>query len=166
MIGIENSCDPKKLGKVIIASRNEMRAFYGLAASDKEEILWDVIWKFEVEKGKYPVSVYARYCRNKVISRLTYMTAQKRKNSKVVDGVRVYFDDISLNIKVGDEEDMEYGDFIPTKDRGISELELIASIELKTPELVAAVQRVLGGGTLTRKEKVALRLIFDKEDLI
>ena len=158
MIGIRNSCDPERLRKVLVASRSVMKGFYGLTPEDKEDILIDVMYRFEVDKGRFPVSVYARHCRNKVIGFLGKKTAQKRMAQKKVDGVTVYFQDVSLNARIGEEEDAEFGDFIPVdSDFSIDEVELMADIERKTPDLAPLVRRVLQGDTITRQEKRKLR---------
>lgn len=158
MIGIKNSCDPERLRKVMVASRLVMKGFYGLTPEDKEDILIDVMECFEKDKGRFPVSVYARYCRNKVIGFLGKKTAQKRMAQKKVNGVTIYLQDVSLNMHVGDEEDAEFGDFIPVDiDFSIEEVELMADIERKTPDLAPLVRRVLQGNTITRQEKKKLR---------
>lgn len=158
MVGIKNSCDPQRLRKVMVASRLVMKGFYGLTPEDKEDILIDVMECFEKDKGRFPVSVYARYCRNKVIGFLGKKTAQKRMAQKKVNGVTIYLQDVSLNMRVGDEEDAEFGDFIPVDgDFSIEEVELMADIERKTPDLAPLVRKVLQGDTITRQEKKKLR---------
>ena len=158
MVGIKNSCDPEKLRKVLAASRATLKGFYGLTAEDREEILMEVVYRFEVDKGRFPVTVYAWHCKNKIVGFLGKKTAQKRMAQKKVDGNIVYLQDISLNTKVGEDEDMEFGDFIPVdSDYSIEEVELMADIERETPDLAPLVRKVLQGETITKQEKKKLR---------
>lgn len=169
MIGIELSCNPEKLKKTLAQCRVAMKGYYGLSKEDKEEVLVSVAYRFEVDAGKFSISTYVRHCKNKVIDIFQNRTAKKRRAQAVIDGKTVYFDDISLNLKVGEEEDMEYGDFIPKEDMSLREVEIIADIERKAPEFSPLVKKVLMGLKLEADEKQMLRKlrnVIKKEDLI
>lgn len=163
MVGFATSCDPQRLQKVIAVSKVVMRGFYGLTPQDKEDILIDVMYRFEVDQGRFPISVYARHCRNKVIGFLGQKTAQKRMASKIVDGTRVFFNDVSLNTVIGEDEDMEYGDFLAVQDDSLARAELEAQIEMTAPELLPLVQKVMEGDKLTRKERTLLQKALKKD---
>lgn len=163
MVGIQMSCDPEKLKKVLVTSRLVMRGFYGLTEQDKEDILLDVWYRFEVDRARFPVAVYAKHCRNKVIGFLGKKTAQKRMASKIIDGVRIYLEDISLSTRVGEDDDMELADFIPADNSAFLEAELLADIERVSPDIVPAVRTLLHGGQLDRQDRRRLRSILSKE---
>lgn len=158
MVGIEQSCDPERLKKVLVRARIQMRGYYGLTEEDKEDILVDMMYRFEVDKGRFPLSVYDRHCHNKIVGFLAKKTAQKRMAQKVVDGTRVFFPDVSLNIKIGDEDsDDTLENFIPAEEDSFAEVELLSDVERLTPDLVPLVRRVLSGDVLTSAERKALR---------
>lgn len=165
MVGIETSCDPTRLQKVIAVSRVVMKGFYGLTPEDREDILMDVMYRFEVDEGKYPVSVYASFCRNKVIGFLGKKTAQKRCASTVVDGNRVFLEDVSLDLTLGEEDDVAFGDLLPTTDDGFARSELLTQVEMSAPDLRPLVERVLQGDKLSRTEKGILRRRISKEQI-
>lgn len=165
MVAMAMSCDPQKLEKVMAVSRLVMKGFYGLTEEDKEEIMLDVWYRFEMDQAKFPVAVYARHCKNKVIGFLGKKTAQKRMAQKIVNGTRVYFEDVSLNLIVGDEQDTEFGDMIAADDSEIAEVELLAEVEMRAPELVPLIKRVLQGDALSREEKSLLRKKLKKDNL-
>lgn len=158
MVGIQTSCNPDRLRKVLAKSRAVMKGFYGLSPEDKEDILIDVMYRFEVDQGRFPDTVYERHCKNKIIGFLGKKTAKKRMAQQKVNGVTVYLQDVSLNMKIGEEEDMELQDVIASDtDYSIQESELLSDIERKTPELIPSVKRVLQGEKLTKKEKRVLQ---------
>ena len=166
MIAIEYSCDPEKLRKVLIISKAVMKGFYGLSKEDKEDILIEVIAQFEKDGARFPASVYGRYCRNKVLGFLAMRTAKKRMAQSVVGGKVVYWHDISLSMAVGDEEDMEFANLLPQEDYGIAEVEVLAMIEKKAPDMLEAVKGVLRGEKLTRQERARLKKVISREDLL
>lgn len=164
MIDITGSCNPEKLRKVLMASRVVLRSFTGLTKEDKEEILVDVCYRFEVDKAKFPISVYMKHCRNKVIGFLGKKTAKKRMLQKVVDGKVVYYETLSLNAKVSDDdEDKEFGELVSAKDNSFLEVELLADIESKAPEYVPLVKAVLSGEKLTAPQKKALKKLMERQ---
>lgn len=162
LVGLTTSCDYEKLKKVIVASRLTMTGFYGLTAEDKEDILVDVMYRFELDKAKFPVSVYARYCRNKIIGYLARKTAKKRMNQVLVNGKVVYIQDISLDARMDDESDAEIIDFIPTEDDRLRLVEFRLDIEQTYPKLLPYVDKVLEGDKLTRWDKKAVRKILEE----
>lgn len=166
MIRIEESCDPKKLKKVLIASRAVLKMFYGLSSGDKEDILMDVCYRFEADKAKFPVSVYASHCRNKIIGFLGKKTAKKRMNQSIKDGKITYYEDLSLNALVGEEDDTELGSLIPSREDPYAEAELLMDVEMKAPKLLPLVKAALRGERLTKKQKDLLKAIISKEDLM
>lgn len=166
MVGIALSCDPEKLRKVLVASRAVMSRFYGLTREDKEEIEMQVVYRFEMDKARFPVTVYARHCRNKIIGFLSNKTAQKRMLSQMVNGKRVYIQDVSLNMTIEDDDDTELLSIIPDKESDYTEVELLLVIEQKAPELVPLAKRVLSGDTLTKEERNLLRRSISKKDLV
>lgn len=165
MVAIEQSCNPEKLQKVMAVSHLVMKGFYGLSAEDKEDIMLDVWYRFEMDQARFPVTVYARHCRNKIIGFLGKKTAQKRMAQKIVNGTRVLLEDVSLNLVVGEEGDAELGDMIADESDMLLEAELMAGVELRTPELAPLVKKVIEGERLTRAEKALLKKKIKKEDL-
>lgn len=165
MIRTEGSCNEEKLKKVIIASRAVIKSFYGLSQGDKEDILMDVVYRFEADNARFPVSVYARHCRNKVIGFLGKKTAKKRMNQSIKDGKITYYEDLSLNEMIGEDRDVERESIIPSKDNSYAEVEIIASVEKEAPDLVPFVEAALRGERLTRQQRVLLKEIIRKEDL-
>ena len=166
MIQIEGSCNPQKLKKVLIASRAVLKTFYGLTEGDKEDILMDVCYRFEVDKARFPVSVYATHCRNKIIGFLGKKTAKKRMNQSIRDGKVTYYEDISLNAMVGEDGDVERESLIPTKENPYSEVEFLMDVERKAPELLPLVKSALRGDPIKKKERELLKSIIDREDLV
>ena len=98
-----------------------------------------------------------------MIGFLGQKTAQKRMASKVVDGTRVFFNDVSLNMVIGEDEDMEYGNFLAVQDDSLARAELEAQIEMTAPELLPLVQKVMEGDKLTRKERALLQKALKKD---
>lgn len=166
MVGLSTSCDQNRLKKIMSLAYLVMSAFYGLTREDKEDIMLDVMYRFEVDKGRFPDSVYARHCRNKVIGFLDKKTAQKRMARKIIDGKIVYIPDVSLNKKVGKEKDAEYGSLIPAKDTKMEELEFLTDMERRAPSLVPLFKKVLDGQALTTQEKKHIKSIISREDLV
>lgn len=164
MVGLSQSCDPIRLKKVLARARIQMRGYYGLTEQDKEDILIDMMYRFEVDKGRFPLSVYDRHCHNKIVGFLSKKTAQKRMAQKVIDGVRVYFSDVSLNMKLGDEDsDGTLEDFIPVEEGSFAEVEFLVDLERLAPELVPLAKRALAGDSLSGKERKILRDQISKE---
>lgn len=166
MIRIDGSCNPQKLQKVLVASRAVLKTFYGLTDSDKEDILMDVCYRFEVDKARFPVSVYASHCRNKIIGFLGKKTAKKRMNQSIKDGKVTYYEDISLSAMVGEDEDMELESLVPSKENPYAETELLMDVERKAPKLLPIVKAALGGDRLNKKQRELLKSIISKEDLV
>lgn len=160
LVGLTTSCDYEKLKKVLVTSRLIMAGFYGLTEEDKEDILIDVMYRFEVDKARFPVSVYARHCRNKIIGFLGKKTAKKRMNQILVDGKIVYIQDISLDAKMDDESNAEMIDLIPTEDDRLKLVEFRLDIEQTYPKLLPYVDKVLQGDALTRVDKKEVKRIF------
>lgn len=157
MIALNLSCDPDKLKQVVRACKVTMKGFYGLTNEDKEEILLEVIWQFEKDAGKYPATVYGRYCVNKVLQYIEHNTAKKRKAQTTMDGTVVYIDDVSLNMLVQDGEDMTLEDVIPYHPKEFEEAEFYADVEKNCPDLLPIIKRVLEGEVLTRNERSRLK---------
>lgn len=166
MIGITTSCDPIRLQKVMGLAMRAFNQYAGWTKQDKEEMLLGVVQLFEETEGKFPNCVYVRRAHHIIQGEHTFYHAQKRKYSKMVDGKRVFYDDYSLDMPYGEEEDMTLSDFIPSKSTSLREVELLADIALIDPELVPLVRRVLRGEKLDRKEKRLLRKKLRKEDLL
>lgn len=165
-VQLELSCNRPKLEKALNASRAEFKNFYGITDGEKEEILFDVMYRFEMDKGKFPVSVYKSHCRNKIIGFLGKKTAQKRMASQVVEGKRVFIHDISLSTLVGEDSDTEFGDTLEADNTALLEAELLSDIERINPELLPLVKDVLGGKRLTKAEREYLKQYIKKEDLM
>lgn len=158
MVGINQSCDPERLKKVLVRSRIQMRGYYGLTEEDKEDILIDMMYRFEVDKGRFPLSVYDRHCHNKIVGFLAKKTAQKRMAQKVVNGTRVYFSDISLSMTLGEDEDgATIESLIPVEESSFETVELLADVERLAPDLAPLVRRALDGDRLTQKERKMLK---------
>lgn len=166
MVGLSTSCDRAKLEQVMISSYLVMRGYYGLTREDKEDIMLDVMYRFEADKGRFPVTVYARHCKNKIVGFLGKKTAKKRMTRKVVNGKTIFIEDERLNRKIGEEQDMEYGDTIPVEDGGFQEVELLADMERKAPDLVPLLKKVLHGQGLSIEEKRLIKKVLSKEDLV
>lgn len=166
MIRTEGSCNQEKLKKVLIAGRAVIKRFYGISGADKEDILLQVAYQFEMDEARFPVSVYAKFCRNRVISFLGKKTAKKRMNQSIKDGKIIYYEDLSLNAMVGEDENVELESVVPSKENQYSAIEIIASVEKEAPELVPFVKAALRGEKLTRKQKLLLKEIIRKEDLL
>lgn len=166
LVGLCESCDTQKLQKVIAISRLMFGKFYGLTAEDKEDILVDVMYRFEADKAKFPVSVYGRHCHNKIVGFLGKKTAQKRMQSKVVDGKRIYIEDLSLHQKLKEDSDTELQDTIAVEDPALAEIEFMSEVESIFPDIADIVRGILHGRDLTRWEKNRLKEYFDKEDLM
>lgn len=157
MVGLSTSCDPEKLKKILLVSKLTMKAYYGLSREDREEILVDVMYRFEVDKGKFPLSVYIRHCHNKIIGFLGKKTAQKRMARRVIDGKVSFIDDVSLSMEIGSEGGKTLEDIIPSRSDELLEVELLAAVEQSTPDLVPIVKKVLDGYRLTISEKRKLK---------
>lgn len=166
MIQTYGSCDESKLKKVLIASRAVMKGFYGLTKEDKEDILLDVAYRFEVDKAKFPTSVYALYCRNKVIGFLCRKTAKKRMFQTVKDGKVTYYENISLSTLVGEDADVELEKLIPAKEERYSEVDFLVDIERKAPELYSVAKAALNGERISKKEKEMLKKVIKRGDLV
>lgn len=166
LVGLSTSCNEEKLDAVIKASKMTLNGYWGLTREDKEDILLDVMYRFEADKGRFPVSVYVRHCKNKVIGFLGKKTAKKRMQQKVVDGRTVYIEPLSLNRAVGEENDTELGDIIPLQDRSIEEVEFLVDLELRFPEIAHLLKKVLVGEDLTKEEKKYIKSCISKGDLL
>lgn len=166
MVSTEMSCNPQKLRQALRAARAEIACFYGLTPQEKEDILDMVLYRFEVDKGRFPVKVYARHARDKVVGLLTHKRAKKRCAQKVVDGKVVYIEDESLNRKVDEDGEIEFGDTIPKIDMGIHMVELMEYIKKECPELLPLVKKVLDGERLRKKERELLKENIRREDLL
>lgn len=169
MFQITGSCDEKKLRKVIVQSRYTLSQYTGLTAEDKEEIIMDVIYRFEADKARFPISVYVRHCKNKIIGFLGKKTAKKRMLQKVVDGKVVYIENVSLSTFTTEDESATLEDIVPDRDNSsLKKVELLADIERKVPELLPLVTRILEGDKITPEERKLLkplRALYKKEDL-
>lgn len=165
-IALEESCNKEKLKKVMKAAAYEIGKYFGLTASDKEDIMMMVIYRFEADEGRFPISVYTRHAKNKVVDLIELRTRKKRCVQKVVDGRVVYMEDWSLNQIVGEDGDMELGDFIPAKEMDMHMVELMADWERVCPELIPLLQKALDGERLTREEKAKIKKKIKREDLV
>lgn len=163
MVGIESSCNPKKLKKVIWSSKMTMSGYYGLTPEDKEEILLEVMYRFELDGGKFPYTLYGvRYCRNKIQDLVVHKHALKRCNQKKFpNGKKLYFYDLSLNMSMdgrdGQEDEMLLEDTIEDTKSSLFEVEFLADVERSAPELLPLARRALAGERLNSKEKNILR---------
>lgn len=163
MVALEMSCNPEKLRRVMSASRQVLKGFHGLTAEDKEDILLDVLYRFEVDRAKFPVSVYARHCYNKVVGFLGKKTAKKRMAQKEIDGQRVYFMDISLDKTIGEEEDSTVADTIPYEDQDFKKAELLVDVERNAPQLYPLFIKAIEGQKLTYYEKTKIRSFINSQ---
>lgn len=161
MVGIDSSCNPEKLRQVIRACKVTMKSFYGLTPDDKEDVLLEVMWQFEKDGGRYPATVYARYCVNKVLQFIEFKTAKKRMASMDINGVQVYLENVSLNDTIGisDEDEAEVGDTVSkeTDADKFLEIELLADIERSAPDLVPTVYGALHGTKITKRNRSKLQ---------
>lgn len=165
--GIDTSCNPVMLKEVIKAGMGYMKRFWGLTPEDKEDLMLQVIYLFEIQKAKYPVQVYVRALHNKVYDHFVKTTAQKRMASAVVNGKRVYYKDLSLEEAVlGEEEDLCLMDTIPMSDSMLNVVELRTMVESSAPELLSILDKALLGQRLNKKERRLLSNIINKEDLV
>lgn len=159
MVGISTSCNPEKLRQVLRACRVEIKRFYGLTAQDKEEITCDVMLRFELDGGKYPATVYGKYCRNKTLQFIQKKVAQKRVASTIKNGVRVYLPDVSFEAVFGEdsEDELRIEEMLGTDEQEFSYVELLSDVQRKAPDLLPVVEKVIDGEKLTRNEKNKLR---------
>lgn len=165
IVGLAMSCDGVRLKKILNQSMSTMSGYWGLTREDKEDILIDVAYRFEVDKGRFPDSVYQRHCHNKIVGFLGKKTAKKRMAQKEVDGKAVYIPDISLNAPVGDDGKSEKGDFIPAEDSNIPVVEYLADMEIEFPHLAPLFRKALNGIVLSKDEKKYIKKSITREDI-
>lgn len=170
MLDIKDSCDPEKLQRVVVASNLVFKRFYNsykFTTQDTEDILMEVVYRFEVDRAKYPACVYVKYCQNKILDFIKGMRRQKRTVQKVIDGKTVYYETLSMNTLLDtDEKKVELGDSIASKNDDYSIVEILADVERKSPEMVPLIKAVLNGEPLTIQQKRALRKVISREDLM
>lgn len=157
MIAMQLSCNPEKLRQVIRACKVTMKGFYGLTAQDREDILLEVVWKFEKDEGKFPATVYGRYCVNKVLQFIEHKTAKKRMTQTEVNGETIYIEDVSLSLTTDEDEKLTVADTIACESQELEEVEFFADVERADPSLLPIIKRVLAGAVLTRNERNRLK---------
>lgn len=154
MVGILSSRNPDKLQRVINASKIILHRYTDLTKEDKEDILLEVMMRFERDDDRYPVVVYVNYCRNKICDWYRFTRSKKRMLRKAVGNGTLYIKDLYLYQVMG--EDMELKDVLPVEDKAISECDLYTSLEQSYPTLYKTLCKVMDGKVLTRKEKYDL----------
>lgn len=152
MVALEQSRNPEKLKKVIAAARAVLKGYYGVSKEEKEQMVLNVMYKFEVADKEYPISCYAVLAKKEIDGWLLRKTAKKRMQQRVVDGKVVYIDEISLNVKIKDDEEMELGDLIPEVDSNISMFEYLEDVKKDYPDIYPLLRRAMNGEELTVKE--------------
>lgn len=157
MVGIENSRNPEKLKKIIAAARYVFNGYYGITKEDKEEMLMNIIYKFEVADKEFPVSCYTVLAKKEIWSYFVRKTAKKRMQQATINGKTVYLEEVSLNMRVGEEEEVELGDLLPKEDGNLALVEYIASIEKDYPDIYILIKRAMNGEELEEKELKSIR---------
>lgn len=154
MVSLDKSRDPEKLKKVIAAARTVFSRYPSISKEDKEEMLMDVIYKFEVAEKDFALSCYTKLAKDEIWGYFTRKFAKKRTQQWRVEGKTEYLETISLNVEVygSDDHALELGDLVPTIDNDIPMVEFLADVERYYPKLYILLQRAMNGEELTKNE--------------
>lgn len=153
MVGIQSSCNPFKLQQVIDMCKRTLNGFYKLTREDKEEVILEVMLRFEEDGGIYSVTTYGyNYCKNKAMDLVRANTSIKRKAQIRVGDETVFIPDISLNAEDGVD--------IAIYDSNYLKSEWLMLVEQLAPELSPILQRALDGEKITYRQRQKLKNIL------